>query len=301
MCDNTNPQAHRTPGIDPAASLSRDTDSMPLQLSWRAATALAVEVDGLLPAAMARLSAGERATWPVKVGNAAVALAELFRIDGSCDDGVLVIEGDLRQVRRLGQGMGAGMLTIRGDVGDEVGAGMSGGTIEVEGDVGAWAGAAMRGGLLRIKGRAGDFLGAAYPGARSGMREGVILVEGDVGDDVGLAMRRGLIAIAGASGIGLGRGLIAGSIFSFGPVGRLAGAAMKRGTLALFGLDDPANPSLLPTFAPSGRSRPPFVTLYLRQLARWGFPVPEPAFSGTLDRYNGDLVVRGQGEILVGS
>jgi formylmethanofuran dehydrogenase subunit C len=133
------------------------------------------------------------------------------------------------------------------------------------------------------------------------MREGVILVEGSVGDDVGLAMRRGLIAITGAAGDGLGRAMIAGSIFTFGTVGHLAGAGMKRGTLALFGLPDPSNPDLLPTFAPSGRSRPPFVTLYLRRLRQWGFPVPEPAFSGMLERYNGDLVERGQGEVLIGS
>src|SRR5262245_5457418 len=274
---------------------------MPLHLQWRAATRLPVEAEGLLPAALASLSAAERARWPLKVGNASVALGELFRIEGSGDDGRFVLEGDLRQVRRLGQGMATGTLTIRGDVGAELGAGMSGGTIDVEGAVGDRAGAAMRGGLLRIKGRAGNGLGAADPGSRSGMREGVILVEGDVGDDAGLAMRRGLIAIAGAAGDGLGRALIAGSIFAFGPVGRPAGAGMRRGTLALFGLPDPSNPDLLPTFAPSGRSRPPFVTLYLRRLKQWGFPVSEPAFSGTLERYNGDLVERGQGEILIGS
>jgi formylmethanofuran dehydrogenase subunit C len=274
---------------------------MPLHLQWRAATRLPVEAEGLLPAALAPLKVAELARWPLKVGNASVALGELFRLEGSGDDGRLVFEGDLRQVRRLGQGMTAGTLTIRGDVGVELGAGMSGGTIDVEGTVGDRAGAAMRGGLLRIKGRAGNFLGAADPGARSGMREGVILVEGDVGDDVGLAMRRGLIAIAGAAGDGLGRALIAGSIFAFGPVGRLAGAGMRRGTLALFGLPDPSNPDLLPTFAPGVRYRPPFVTIYLRRLGRWGFPVPESAFSGTFERYNGDLVERGQGEILIAS
>jgi formylmethanofuran dehydrogenase subunit C len=274
---------------------------MPLQLHWRGATRLPVDAEGLAPASLASLTVAECARWPLKVGNASMALGELFRIERSGDDDQIVLEGDLRQVRRLGHGMTSGTLTIRGDVGGELGAAMSGGAIDVAGNVGDRAGAAMRGGLLRIKGDAGDFLGAADPGARSGMREGVILVDGNVGDDAGLAMRRGLIAISGAAGDGLGRGLIAGSIFAFGAVGRLAGAGMKRGTLALFGLPDPSHPHLLPTFAPSGRFRPPFVTLYLRRLGQCGFPVPESAFSGMLDRYNGDLVERGQGEILIAS
>ena len=274
---------------------------MPLHLHWRAATRLPIDAEGLLPSALGPISPAERARWPLKAGNTTVTLADLFRIEGEGDDGGFVLEGDLRQVRRLGQGMASGTLTIRGDVGPELGAGMSGGTIDVEGTVGDRAGASMRGGLLRIKGRAGSSLGAADPGSRSGMRDGVILVEGDVGDDVGLAMRRGLIAISGAAGDGLGRAVVAGSIFAFGPVGRIAGAGMKRGTLALFGLPDPSEPDLLPTFAPSGHLRPPFLTLYLRQLKRWGFPVPEPAFSGTLERYNGDLIARGQGEILIAS
>lgn len=274
---------------------------MPLHLHWRDATRLAVVAEGLSPAALAALAPPERARWPLRVGNRLVPLADLFRIEGSIDDGHLVLEGDLRQLRGVGRGMAAGTLTVQGDVGAELGAELAGGTIEVAGSAGDWAGAALRGGLLRIQGNAGQFLGAAYPGSRIGMRDGVILVEGSAGGDVGLAMRRGLIAIAGAAGDSLGRALIAGSIFTFGSVGRRAGAGMKRGTLALFGLAEPANPELLllPTFAPSGRGRPPFLNIYLRRLSQWGFPLPETAFSGPLDRYNGDLATRGQGEVLI--
>ncbi len=272
---------------------------MPLQLDWRGITGLSVAADGLLPATLAPLSPADRERWPLRVGNRSVPLAELFRIKGSIDDGHLVLQGDLRHVRQLGRGMTTGTLTVRGDVGAELGAEMVGGAIDVEGSAGDWAGAALGGGLLRIRGNAGKFLGAAYPGSRIGMREGVILAEGNVGDDTGLAMRRGLIAIAGAVGDGMGRAMIAGSIFAFGSVGRFAGAGMKRGTLAFFGRAQPARTDLLPTFAPSGRSRPPFLTIYLRRLRQWGFPVPESAFSGPLDRYNGDLGTRGQGEVLI--
>lgn len=272
---------------------------MALFLRWRGTTTLPVEADGITPQKLASLSAADVGRSRVRLGNSVVELGELFEVDGSADDGHLNLEGDLRQVDRLGQGMSSGTLTIRGDVGAELGAEMAGGRIEVEGTVGDWAGAEMRGGVLRIQGGAGRSLGSAYPGSRLGMRDGVILVEGSIGDDAGLAMRRGLIAVTGAAGDGLGRGLVAGSIFAFGPVGRHPGAGMKRGTLAFFGNSDP-DPGLLPTFVPSGRSRPPFLTLYLRQLQQWGFPVPDSAFSGSLDRYNGDLAERGQGEIWVG-
>jgi formylmethanofuran dehydrogenase subunit C len=131
------------------------------------------------------------------------------------------------------------------------------------------------------------------------MTEGVILVGGSAGDDAGIARRRGLIAVRGGVGVGAGRWMIAGSLFAFGPVGPFAGMGMRRGTIALFGQSDPSRPGLLPTFGASGRDRPPFLTLYLKQLAAWGFDVPPAVFSGSLARYNGDRADRGQGEILV--
>jgi formylmethanofuran dehydrogenase subunit C len=93
--------------------------------------------------------------------------------------------------------------------------------------------------------------------------------------------------------------MIAGSIFTFGHVGESAGMMMKRGTIAMFGLDRPDDPPLLPTFFRSGQFRPHFLTIYLKQLVEWGFPIPTAMFAGPLARYNGDLAERGQGEILV--
>jgi formylmethanofuran dehydrogenase subunit C len=272
---------------------------MPLTLLWRDATHLPVEAEGLRPDALSPLPAAEAARTTVAVGNGSAELGDLFQVEGDGEDGHLMIEGDLRHVRRIGEAMASGRLTIRGDVGAGLGNAMSGGLIEVQGAVGDWAGAEMRGGRLHIRGSAGRFLGSALPGSRLGMREGVILVEGSIGHDAGLAMRRGLIAVSGPSGDDLGRGMVAGSVFVFGPIGARGGAGMKRGTLALFGLDDPSVTALPPTFTPSGRSRPPFLTIYLWQLVRWGFPVPEAAFSGAVERYNGDLAVHGQGEALV--
>jgi formylmethanofuran dehydrogenase subunit C len=268
---------------------------MPLTLTWNAGTRLPVEADALRPDTLAGMEPAAIASLALPVGNRTAPLGELFRLEGSAADGRLVLRGDLPGVRRIGQGMTAGSLIVEGDAGDHLGEAMSGGSIEVRGSVGNWAGCAMRGGSIRIIGRAGDFLGAARPGDRAGMREGVILVDGGVGDDAGLAMRRGFIAVRGAAGLGLGRGMVAGSIFAFDAVDRLLGSGMKRGTIALFGA---SAPPLLPTFRPACRYRPPWLAVYLRQLAAWGFEPPEIGPSATFERYNGDLLELGKGEIL---
>ncbi|CAN5748983.1 formylmethanofuran dehydrogenase subunit C [soil metagenome] len=269
---------------------------MPLTLHWKGSTTLPVEAEGLRPEDLSPLSAAEVAGRPVPLGKTYADLGDLFRVEGNGADGHLVFEGDLRHVRKIGAGMTSGRLTIRGDVGPHLGAGMLGGSIDLLGSAGPWAGAEMSGGRLSIKGSAGDDLGSAYPGSRRGMREGMILVEGSIGQDAGVAMRRGLIAVNGPTGDGLGRGMIAGSIFAFGLVGRYPGAGMKRGTIALFADDKDA--PILPTFRLGVRYRPPFATLYLRALTDRGFPVPQTAFDGSFDRYNGDVLNAGQGEIL---
>jgi formylmethanofuran dehydrogenase subunit C len=152
----------------------------------------------------------------------------------------------------------------------------------------------MRGGRIHVRGNAGHLVGAAYRGSRAGMRGGVILVEGNAGNEIGGTMRRGLIAIGGNTGDFVAVSLIAGTVFVFGQPGIRSGAGMKRGTLALFG----ERPQLLPTFRIDCVYRPVFMSLYLRQLRAWGFPVREEFLHGFYRRYSGDLVALGKGEIL---
>jgi formylmethanofuran dehydrogenase subunit C len=113
-------------------------------------------------------------------------------------------------------------------------------------------------------------------------------------------MRRGVIAISGSAGAGLGRGMIAGTIVALGNVGGRVGAGMKRGTLVLPALDRDSMDHLLPTFALAGSFSLPFLSLYGRQLGEWGFALAQAVFTARLERYNGDLAVGGQGEILDG-
>lgn len=264
-------------------------------LRWMGKTTLLVEAETLIPEAFAGLSDVEVARRPIRVGNQDAQFGDVFSVEPT-ESQSLTLEGDLSHVRGIGRGMGSGSLTVRGAAGPHLGAGMTGGEIEVFGDADDYAGAEMRGGRLRVHGRAGAFVGGAYPGSRVGMREGVILMDGDVGDEAGRRMRRGLIVVGGGAGEGAGSGLVAGSIFVFGTLGRRAGSGMKRGTIVSLG---DVSPRILPSFAPTGRFRFPFLTIYLKRLAEWGFPVPGEVFSAGLERYNGDLADEGQGEILV--
>ncbi|GIW87875.1 MAG: formylmethanofuran dehydrogenase subunit C [Isosphaeraceae bacterium] len=270
---------------------------MSLRLIWRDATRLPVDGGRLRPDGLADLAPAEAAAVRLPVGNGEVSLGDLFAVSGlDAPPGTLRIEGDLRGVARVGQGMGSGHLIVSGNLGSDVGSEMTGGRIDVYGNVGPWAAAEMRGGLIHVHGHAGDRLGSARPGSRLGMRDGIVLVDGDAGACVGQSMRRGLIAVGGAIGPAAGHAMIAGSLFVFGSAGMHPGLGMRRGTL-LFGTGiDPA--LLLPTFVPSGHDRPPFLAVYLRELAALGFK-PAGRRTPRLRRYNGDLSIGGQGEILV--
>jgi formylmethanofuran dehydrogenase subunit C len=270
---------------------------MPLVFHWLASTTLPVESEVLRPDAIVGRSPSEVSAMPARVGREVVTLGDLFRVEGDGADGHLVIEGDVAHVRGIGAGMASGTVTIRGDAGPRLGAGMSGGTIELFGSASSWVGVEMTGGLIRIRGSAGDFLGSAYPGSRKGMRNGMILVDESIGRDAGLAMRRGVIAVGGSSGDGLARGMIAGSVLAFGEVGRLPGAGMKRGTLALFDPGPGFEPS--PTFAGAGAYRFPFMAVFLKDLRDRGFPVPTDLEARRFERYNGDLLEGGRGEMLI--
>jgi formylmethanofuran dehydrogenase subunit C len=94
--------------------------------------------------------------------------------------------------------------------------------------------------------------------------------------------------------------MIAGTIMVLGGVGRRLGAGMKRGTLVLPSLPAPASEVLLPSFARAGVVDTPLLKIYFRQLEEWSFPVSRAVSSALLERYNGDLVVKGQGEVLLG-
>ena len=275
-----------------------------ITLRLREATTIPIEADSVCPDYFVGRSRAEIEALPVYYGRRKVTLGDLFTVEGEHSDSI-VVEGDrsaersrrsLRHVKRIGQGMSRGRITIHGDAGPHLGAEMCGGEILVSGDVDGWAGAQMSGGLIRVRGNAGPMLGGAYPGEKRGMCGGVIIVEGDAGPRAGERMRRGLIAVQGNAGEFAGARMIAGSIFVFGTLGARAGAGMKRGTIvALGGLAD----GLLPTFCYACSYRPTFLRFYLRRLREWHLPVANEQVEGLFRRYTGDITTLGKGEILV--
>jgi formylmethanofuran dehydrogenase subunit C len=264
-------------------------------LRLRAPLTLPVEAECITPDRFIGLSATELAALPVLCGRRWWALGEIFSVSG---DGaaVIVLEGDLSHVKRIGQGMTQGRITIHGNVGLHLGTRMSGGEIVVYGHVGAWAGAQMTGGMIRVHGNAGSLLGGTYPGEARGMSGGTILVQGNAGSRAAERMRRGLIAVQGNVGEFAGARMIAGSLLVCGTLGPRAGAGMRRGSIiALGGL----GAGLLPTFRYACRYHPTFLPLFLRQLQEWGLPVTPQQVEGLYCRYTGDITTVGKGEILV--
>jgi formylmethanofuran dehydrogenase subunit C len=268
---------------------------MPLVLDYRGNTGVPVEVEGLLPAALADLSRSEIERREIVHGNRELPLAELFAVSGSAADGELVFRGDLAGVHWIGAKLAAGVVRVEGDAGRHVGSEMSGGEIHVSGSAGDCLGGEMKGGLIHVRGRAGDLVGAAYRGSRHGMTGGTILVHGLVGDEAGHTMRRGLLATGGCGDF-VALNMIAGTILVFGPCGARPAAGMRRGTLGLFG---PQPPQLLPTFRSGSRDRPLFLQLLFRELERLGYPLDAPLTQAEYHTWHGDLVTVGRGEVLL--
>ncbi len=265
-------------------------------LRLKKSTAIPIEADSICPDKFIGRSQAEIEQLPVFYGRRQVTLGDLFAIEGG-DSPNIILEGELSHVKRIGQRMSQGHITVHSDVGPHLGAQMSGGEIVVHGDVGAWAGAQMSGGTIRVHGDAGPMLGAAYTGEKLGMRGGVIVVDGDVGPRAGERMRRGIIIAQGDLGDFAGVRMIAGSLFTFGRLGARPGAGMKRGTiLTMEGLVG----GVLPTFHPSCVCESPvFLRYYLRRLRTWGLPVADDWIEGRYRRYTGDATTIGKGEIFV--
>jgi formylmethanofuran dehydrogenase subunit C len=166
-------------------------------------------------------------------------LSEFFDVDvngsGSPEETMIVIEGDVSRVKRIGHGMKAGKIEIRGSAGMHVGSEMTGGSIIVKGNAGSWAGMEMKGGILQIKGDTGDHVGCAYRGSWRGMSGGKILIEGNARSQLGGGMTGGEIVVEGNienfCGIRQGGGLIQVK----GNSVRGLGAEMTGGTIAIYG------------------------------------------------------------------
>jgi len=263
-------------------------------LRVKEATSLPVEADSISPDLFVDRTNSEIKNLPLFCGRRKVNVGDLFIVEGETADKI-IIKGDVKNYKKIGQNMTRGRITVAGDVGMHLGAYMQGGEIIVHGDVHDWAGAHMQGGIIRIKGNGGHFAGAGYPGEKRGANRGAILIEGNAGNETGTRMRRGLIVVTGDTGEFTGANLIAGSIFVFGRLGERAGAGNKRGSIVAMGDTAP----LLPTYHYQCRFQSVCLRVYLRCIRSWGLPVSDDQMDGSFRRFSGDITALGKGEILI--
>lgn len=268
---------------------------MTLTLTYREATPIPVEIEGLTPDWAADKSQAEIEKFEIFHGNRRIPLAEMFAVAGDAADEHLIFEGDLAGVHWIGAHMASGRIDIHGNGGRHIGSDLRGGEIHIQGNAGDWLGAEMRQGLIHVHGHAEDLVGGAYRGSPRGMTGGTILVAGRAGNEIGCSMRRGLIAIGGAAGHYLGFNMIAGTVLVFGECGARSGAGMRRGMLGLLGNQ---TPELLPTFRYTATHRPQIMPVMLRMIREQGMEVDASLLACEFDFYRGDALTVGRGEIV---
>lgn len=273
-----------------------------LRLVPKKMPSLPIEAEVISPDSVVGRTQKAVSALPVHIGNMKYILGDFFKISGKItenpSDQLIVISGEVPNVKYIGADMTTGRILVEGCVGMHVGAKMKGGELIVTGDAGDWAGAEMKGGLLRIHGNAGNQLGAAYRGSPEGMTGGCIVVGGNVGVEAGSFMRRGMIIIQGDVKPFLGVHMNGGEIFVFGKSAKRLGAEAKGngGFIACFGEVE----AILPTYIHDTTYRPDFMKLYLRQLRdQLGIEQAGEYLQTSFRRYRGDLAVGGLGEILV--
>ncbi len=216
-----------------------------------------LEADSITPDNFAGKSVADIKKLVVYYGTKESTIGEFFNVSGKSSDVSelkIIIDGDLSNVKRIGEKMTAGEIIINSDIGMHVGTQMSGGKITVNGNADDWAGAMLQGGELEITGDAGNYVGAANRGYWQGMKNGIIRVKGKVGVEA-LTWARGSVPnkrlptlICGGAGSFLGIHNHGGTIIVEGDVDRCAGADMARGLIVIKGKVS----RLLPSFKKIG-------------------------------------------------
>ncbi len=185
----------------------------------------------------------------------------------------LILKGEISRVKRIGEYMDGGHITVNGDIGMHCGNFMESGLIEIVGNADAWLGREMRGGTIICSGSCSDYCGSGYRGEKRGMRGGTIEVMGDAGDFCGEYNSGGQIIIHGSCKDMAGVEMNDGKLTIYGdcmrPCGNLTGGnVIVHGTVL----------EMLPGFRNDG-------------------PVMIDGVSYT--RFTGDVANRGKGELIV--
>lgn len=264
-----------------------------LRLTLKEIPALPLEGEQICPDVMKNLSLEEIENLPLQYGNKTYPLGDFFLVEGEPGE-TLELKGDFSRVKRVGEKMSCGNITIHGDVGMHTGNSMSGGLLEIKGNVGDWLGGEMKGGTIHVRGNAGDCVGGAYRGSTKGLNNGAIVIDGNCGHMAGELMMRGFIAVLGDVGDYAGCMMKGGTIVVMGQSQQRIGGGMKRGTIICIN-----QPELLPTFHYDCRYQPTFMPLVWAKLRQLGVDISPEYDLGTYLHYSGDSSELGKGEIIV--
>ncbi|MBR6447076.1 MAG: formylmethanofuran dehydrogenase subunit C [Methanomicrobium sp.] len=139
-------------------------------------------------------------------GNREILLTDFFDLEvagdaQSAEDVEIILCGEsLWTVKRVGEYMDGGKITVEGNIGMHCGNFMSDGFIEIKGNADGWLGREMNGGKILCHGDASHYCGAGYRGVKTGMKGGVLEVMGNAGDYCGECLAGGELIIRGSCG-----------------------------------------------------------------------------------------------------
>ena len=251
-------------------------------------TKVPIEAEVISPDTFAGKTMEQISSLVVYRGNRQIKVKDVFDVKGAKadkpEDIHIVIQGDIPTVKRVGEGMTAGEILIKGGVGMHVGSSMKGGKITVQGNAGDWAGALMKGGEITIKGNAGSYLGASYRGEWRGTSGGTILVEGNAGNEIGSWMANGKIIVKGSVGPMAGIHMKGGVIVIHKDAAPRAGGEMTKGKIIILG----KIAEVLPSFKNEGE------VPTTKAGEEGGEEIPGP-----FNKFTGDLADGGKGEVYV--
>lgn len=215
-----------------------------------------LEADSITPDNFAGKTISDIKKLPLYYAKELTTIGDFFDVSGKSDevaDTKIIIDGDVSNVKRIGEKMKGGEIVINSDVGMHVGNNMSGGKIVVNGNADDWAGAMLKGGELEINGDSGHYTGSAYRGFWQGMRNGVIRVKGKVGSESMIWANGSRIAkrfptlYCGGAAAFLGLHSHGATIVVEGDADRCVGADQIKGTIVIKG-----KTPVLPSFVKIG-------------------------------------------------
>ena len=200
---------------------------------------LYLECNSVTPDQFAGKSLSEIADLPAHEGNAVWKLGDFFSFAGKAGataaDTKIVVNGNVRKMKRFGQQMTGGEILINSDADMYIGCWMKGGKITVKGNADAFLGIAMEGGEITVEGDATNQVGSAYRGDWRGMSGGLIRVKGKAGNDIGTAMTGGTIIIEGDAFIHVLTHADGGTVIIKGDVEGRVGGQMVKGDAYVLG------------------------------------------------------------------